>query len=269
MHEDDCWFLSRVIPRVDPVAVAVHPEFPVAHRVTSGQPAACVVDGRLPVMAETIVTLSAGFGAFGFVHSASLCALGMVSGRATVAGRAGSTNQARAAPAAATATATRQPTLKLCWNAWTAAARNCSAAGRSPAAVRRWAATMAPPTDPSAVSVTPPGRPVGRVDPRRPAYSEAATLPITATPMVPPSNRVASLTAEPTPAWSLETTPMIASVAGALVSPIPVPRTSIWATICGYEVAAEVVAIHPKAAPSRTRPVVTTCLLPTRTASGV
>ena len=54
---------------------------------------------------------------------------------------------------------------------------------------------------------------------------------MTATPRVAPSRRVASLTAEPTPAFSLETAPMIASVAGALVSPIPVPRTSIWAAM--------------------------------------
>src|SRR6266536_545781 len=45
-------------------------------------------------------------------------------------------------------------------------------------------------------------------------------LPMTATPRVPPSSRVASLTAEPTPAFALGTTPMIASVAGALVRPI-------------------------------------------------
>jgi hypothetical protein len=34
-----------------------------------------------------------------------------------------------------------------------------------------------------------------------------------------PSNRVASLTAEPMPALAFGTTPMIASVAGALTSP--------------------------------------------------
>src|SRR2546430_17005869 len=37
-----------------------------------------------------------------------------------------------------------------------------------------------------------------------------------ATPSVAPSSRVASFTAEPMPAFSLETTPMIASVAGAV-----------------------------------------------------
>ena len=56
-------------------------------------------------------------------------------------------------------------------------------------------------------------------------------LPITATPSVPPNRRVASLTAEPTLALAVGTAPMIASVAGALVRPIPVPRMSIWATM--------------------------------------
>ena len=63
------------------------------------------------------------------------------------------------------------------------------------------------------------------------ANSDAYTLPITATPRVPPSRRVASLIADPTPAFAFGTTPMIASVAGALVSPMPVPRTTIWAAI--------------------------------------
>ena len=66
---------------------------------------------------------------------------------------------------------------------------------------------------------------------RRLAYSEAYTLPITATPSVPPRSRVASLTAEPTPALAFGTTPMIASVAGALVRPMPVPSTTICTAI--------------------------------------
>ena len=53
-------------------------------------------------------------------------------------------------------------------------------------------------------------------------------LPSTATPSVPPMSRVASLTAEPTPARLRLTTPMIASVAGAEVSPMPSP----YSTIC-------------------------------------
>ena len=53
--------------------------------------------------------------------------------------------------------------------------------------------------------------------------ARATTLPSTATPSVPPSSRVASLTAEPMPAFAAGTTPMIASVAGALVRPRPEP----------------------------------------------
>jgi len=48
---------------------------------------------------------------------------------------------------------------------------------------------------------------------------------------VPPNSRVVSFTAEPTPALAAGTTPMIASVAGALVSPMPIPYNTIWAAI--------------------------------------
>ena len=58
-------------------------------------------------------------------------------------------------------------------------------------------------------------------------YSDAYTLPITATPRVPPSSRVASLTADPTPAWRVEIAPMIDSVAGAEVRPMPMPKSTI------------------------------------------
>jgi hypothetical protein len=56
-------------------------------------------------------------------------------------------------------------------------------------------------------------------------------LPITATPTVAPRIRVASLIAEPTPALAIGTAPMIDSVAGALVSPIPAPMKTIWPAI--------------------------------------
>src|SRR5580704_4171184 len=94
-------------------------------------------------------------------------------------------------------------------------------------------------------------------------------LPITATPSVPPNRRVASLTAEPTPALAAGTAPMIASVAGALVRPIPVPRKSIWRTMIEYEVDTETVAVHNKPTANETSPAVTTTLLPMRTASFV
>ena len=56
-------------------------------------------------------------------------------------------------------------------------------------------------------------------------------LPMTATPRVAPSIRVASLMAEPTPALADGTAPMMDSVAGALVSPIPEPISTIWKAI--------------------------------------
>src|SRR5207244_13288894 len=54
-------------------------------------------------------------------------------------------------------------------------------------------------------------------------YSVAPTLPMTATPSAPPTWRVVSLTAEPTPARSRPTAPMIDAVAGARVRATPRP----------------------------------------------
>jgi hypothetical protein len=48
-------------------------------------------------------------------------------------------------------------------------------------------------------------------------------LPSTATPRVPPSSRTTSFIAEPIPAFAFGSDPMIASVAGAIASPIPTP----------------------------------------------
>ena len=62
---------------------------------------------------------------------------------------------------------------------------------------RRWpAATAAPPTDPRAAVTAAGGRPGGSSAVSLLAYREAATLPITATPRVPPNSRVEPLTAE-------------------------------------------------------------------------
>src|SRR3954447_23206499 len=58
----------------------------------------------------------------------------------------------------------------------------------------------------------------------------ASADPPTATPSVPPSSRVVSLTAEPTPAFSLGSEPMIDSVAGAVVRVRPLDTSSIQAT---------------------------------------
>jgi hypothetical protein len=62
-------------------------------------------------------------------------------------------------------------------------------------------------------------------------YSDAATLPITATPRVPPNSLVEPLTAEAMPAFCFGTAPMMASVAGAWVKPIPKPSTTICAAM--------------------------------------
>ena len=51
--------------------------------------------------------------------------------------------------------------------------------------------------------------------------AEAITLPMIATPSAPPTWRVVSLTADPTPAFARGTELMIDSVAGAIVSPMP------------------------------------------------
>ena len=55
-----------------------------------------------------------------------------------------------------------------------------------------------------------------------------------ATPSVPPSSRVVSLTAEPTPAFSAGNDPMIASVAGAITMPSPPAMKPIEMTIIQY-----------------------------------
>ena len=94
-------------------------------------------------------------------------------------------------------------------------------------------------------------------------------LPITATPSVAPKSRVASLTADPTPAFSLGTTPMIASVAGAEIRPRPPPPMSICPTRTAYGVDWDTVATQNRNAPVRSRPLATTALFPILTASFV
>src|SRR6202012_3399407 len=71
------------------------------------------------------------------------------------------------------------------------------------------------------------GSPVSAEAPSPPEYTDAKMLPAMATPRVPPSSRVVSLTADPAPALSADSDPMIASVAGDTVSPRPPPSNSI------------------------------------------
>jgi hypothetical protein len=65
----------------------------------------------------------------------------------------------------------------------------------------------------------------------RAPYTLENREPTTATPSVAPSSRVASLTAEPTPARAGGSTSMIDSVAGVAIRPMPSPMSTIWGTI--------------------------------------
>ena len=56
----------------------------------------------------------------------------------------------------------------------------------------------------------------------REPYIDDITLPTIATPSAPPTWRVVSFTAEPTPAFARGSEPMIDSVAGAIVRPMPI-----------------------------------------------
>ena len=63
----------------------------------------------------------------------------------------------------------------------------------------------------------------------RDVHCDAATHPNIATPTAPPTCRVVSFMAEPTPAFSRGSAPMIDSVAGATMCAIPTPSTSVTA----------------------------------------
>jgi hypothetical protein len=76
-----------------------------------------------------------------------------------------------------------------------------------------------------------PGRWANRELSIRRAYTERKTLPITATPSVPPASRVASFTADPTPVFAGGRTLRMDSVAGAEVNPRPRPINTITTTI--------------------------------------
>src|SRR5689334_6312990 len=62
------------------------------------------------------------------------------------------------------------------------------------------------------------------------AYCDVRMLPNTATPSAPPSSRVVSFIAEPTPARSRGTPDMIALVNGAIATDIPATITTIGNT---------------------------------------
>src|SRR5437870_3617869 len=181
-------------------------------------------------------------------------------------GREGRRAAARTAPARAMLPATRRLPCRLCTNAPVAAALRLFARPES-ACGRLCATTSAPPTELRAASTASWDRPGGRSAPSWLRYSEEAMLPITATPRAAPKRRVASFTAEPTPAFSTETAPMIASVAGAVIRPRPPPPMIICPTSTMYGLEADTVEIHHSASPNIARPVATTALLPILTAS--
>ena len=62
-------------------------------------------------------------------------------------------------------------------------------------------------------------------------YAELSTDPTMATPSVPPTSRVMSLTAEPAPAFPAGSAPMIASVAGPVVNASPAAISAIARTM--------------------------------------
>jgi hypothetical protein len=119
------------------------------------------------------------------------------------------------------------------------------------------------------VATTLAGRPGGSVPSSLLAYSEEATLPMTATPRVPPNSRVDPLTAEARPAFSAGTAPSASCAVGACVSPSPAPTTTSWATRMAYGVACDSRDVQNIASPSKARPAPMTTLLPMRTASRV
>ena len=95
-----------------------------------------------------------------------------------------------------------------------------------------WVATWtAPPTDSWASAACEALSPV--TDRSWARYAEVAMLPSTATPRAPPSSRVVSLIAEPTPALSSGTEPMIAPVAGAIARLMPRASRTIAASRIG------------------------------------
>ena len=64
------------------------------------------------------------------------------------------------------------------------------------------------------------------------AYCDDRIEPSTATPNAPPTCRVVSFTAEPTPAFARGSEPMIESVAGAITLPMPRPSTHVTRMTC-------------------------------------
>ena len=86
-------------------------------------------------------------------------------------------------------------------------------------------------------------------------------------PSAPPSSRVVSLTAEPTPALSSGTVLMISLVAGAAVMLMPAPSTANAAAITTYGVSGVSTVRMPKPPATITSPRAITGAAPYRAAS--
>ena len=87
-------------------------------------------------------------------------------------------------------------------------------------------------------------------------------LPRMATPRAPPISRVVSFMAEPMPAFSGGSDPMIDSVAGAMARPMPTPITTSTTATWPYELSTVVVENTTSPATTQARPAATTSLVP-------
>src|SRR5581483_6265937 len=161
----------------------------------------------------------------------------------------------------AAATATTAAATQVTVMPWTKAAL-APAARAEPAAPGRVAATpSAPPTDDRTAARA--GAGSAATDAGRALVNfEASRLPSTATPRAPPSSRVVSLTADPTPALRSGIDAMIPVVDGAIDRPIPAPIVTMASTRCQYGDATSDWARNSRPRATISRPVLTTLRLP-------
>ncbi len=99
------------------------------------------------------------------------------------------------------------------------------------------------------------------------AKTDEYTLPMMATPRAPPTWRVVSLTADPTPALSRGSEPMIDSVAGAMVRAMPVAMMTKAKNTGVYPAEGSTWVMTQRPVATVSRPAATTSLVPKRSAS--
>ncbi len=90
---------------------------------------------------------------------------------------------------------------------------------------------------------------------------------MTATPSAPPTWRVVSFTAEPTPAFSRGSEPMIESVAGVIVSPMPPDMSSIRHNRSTYDVSTRTRENSASPIATTSSPTATVTFVPTLSAT--